>query len=251
MPVRAMWRRRHTPRVSADARSAVVDIVFALAAITSRYSRHWSRLTDRSEGHRERGTVRSIVVTGGLVSLLVACGGGTPPSLTVPSASPTPAPALTQSPSPAPTGEYGVAKWVVTPVQLDPITDERQAGALLQSEPSSQGSTSAATLAILCARNEVNLMIGWEDYIGTEASTVSMETRVGSEPATSDTWFLWSSQTTGPLGDQDGMKGFIEKLLNNTRFSARVQGASGAPTVVFDISGIEQAITPVRQACDW
>ena len=75
-----------------------------------------------------------------------------------------------------------------------------------------------------------------------------MDTRIGDGPVTTDNWFNTTETETGYGGSDVA---FIKSLFGETQLVLRTTTIDGTITAVFDITGIENAVASVREACGW
>ena len=99
-------------------------------------------------------------------------------------------------------------------------------------------------LIIRCKSSEIALYIGWKSYLGSSANVL---TRVGTEKAETKNWSLSTdSQATFSTEPTE----LITRMLNNQKFVAQVTPYNSNPiTAIFNISGIENAIKPIKDIC--
>ena len=165
-----------------------------------------------------------------LVTQVVPCDGGTTPS---------------PSPTPVPDAETGA--WSVAPIEVDLMTDDRRALVSLAAGGGVTGSGQPITLTIACMDGSTELTAGWGWDLGSER-LIDVEQRIGDGHVTTERWFIVGDGTA--YGGVD--TSFIESLYGETRLVLRLMtNGYGQSTAVFDISGIENAVAGVREACGW
>ena len=98
-----------------------------------------------------------------------------------------------------------------------------------------------------CQSGKTNFFINWNDYLGSEATVL---TRVGTENAVTSDWSLsTNSQATFRPGNTVA---FIKHLSTVRQLVAQVTPYHENPiTAVFDLTGIETAVAPLRETCRW
>jgi len=132
-------------------------------------------------------------------------------------------------------------------IKSNPLDDSRTVSLALISETGKDAFGNPMVLIIRCLSNETNLFINWRNYLGDKAMVT---TRVGSEKATTQSWTLStdSQATFYPFQDV----GFIQKMMKSNKFVAQVTPYGESPiTAVFNTGGLERAIKPLRETCQW
>jgi type VI secretion system protein VasI len=103
-------------------------------------------------------------------------------------------------------------------------------------------------LYIRCQDKQMDIFIDFAAYLGSSNNMISY--KIGADAFKSERWLASDSGTA--LFYPANVKDFSQSLFNKNSFAAEAQSYSnGKMTGVFDISGVENAITPVRQACGW
>ena len=138
-------------------------------------------------------------------------------------------------------------KWNVS-IDTNPIDDSKTVTLTLLADSGKSPMLSQPIVLIArCSSLETNVFIAWRDYLGSEARVL---TRIGKEKAETRNWTLStdSQATFFPKNEVD----FLKKLLVVDSFVAQVTPYSESPvTAIFDIKGLSNAITPLREACNW
>ncbi len=112
-------------------------------------------------------------------------------------------------------------------------------------------------LTVRCQNRRTEVFVDWGEYLNDEQPTVT--TRLDSSAPSTFRWTR-SSDKLGSVYSPSGTKKareqkvaeFARQLLYAKKISARVipRGTS-AVTAVFDLSGVAEALRPVREACRW
>jgi len=106
------------------------------------------------------------------------------------------------------------------------------------------------TLRLRCQENETNLFVDWSTFIDNESTTVTY--RVDKLPAEKDEWRvstnfqavgLWKGNEAIPF--ISGLFGHATLVLQITPYGENTQ------TTLFNIQGIEAAVAPLAEACNW
>jgi hypothetical protein len=159
------------------------------------------------------------------------------------------------SPAPesqAPDSDVGTGAWVVGPIEVDPATGDRRASASLAAAEGTVWWGEPYTLTITCSLGIIDVAVTWLWELGPER-LVDVETKIGDDQSTTEPWFNDGQSTSYGRDDEE----FIQSLLGETLLSQQValpqqvavpQGGMAA-VAVFDISGIENAVANVREAC--
>ena len=103
------------------------------------------------------------------------------------------------------------------------------------------------SMVIRCRRNETDLYIRWQDYLGSWAY---VRTRVGDNDIGTRQWNLSTDGRTTfyPRRAED----FIEDVIAAGRVEFEITPyVKTAVTAVFDASELGEAIGPLREACEW
>lgn len=145
---------------------------------------------------------------------------------------------------PTPGAQKG--KWQVQS-KVNPIDDSKTVVLMLESDGAKSKWDQPVLLIIRCQSNTTNFYIGWGDYLGSEAYVL---TRVGNKEAKKTAWSLSTDKKAtfypgSPIG-------FIKELMETDKFVAQITPYNESPvTAVFDISGLSEAIVPLRETCSW
>ena len=130
-------------------------------------------------------------------------------------------------------------KWTVD-VTKNPVDDSQTVVMALPADGLS------ARLILRCKQGEAEVYINWANYLGSDATPVL--TRLGEAKAETRRWPLSTDhRATFYPGDDAG---FIRQLLSVERLVAQVTPYSESPvTAVFDLRGLNNAITPLKATC--
>lgn len=134
-------------------------------------------------------------------------------------------------------------KWQVSR-KINPIDDSETATLILYADSGENYLGKKVYLVIRCQSSEVNLYIGWNNYLGSKALVT---TRVGSKKAVKRYWPL---STDSQSSFAENPKKLINQMLGKQKFIAQVTPYNDSPvTAVFDISGIDIAVKPIIDVC--
>lgn len=136
-------------------------------------------------------------------------------------------------------------KWKVE-IDVNPVDDSKTVTMIINAT-SGEGKYGRPVFAVIrCQSNETDFYIGWGDYLGDEPYVLS---RVGDAKAETSEWSISTDKTTTfhpqPVP-------FIKSLLTVNKLVAQVTPYNESPiTAVFDTTGLNGAIKPLRETCSW
>lgn len=150
-----------------------------------------------------------------------------------------------EGPQSQPVDISGNGKWSVE-IKVNPIDDSKTVTLILVADDGKSRWNRPVVLLARCLSNETDLLIGWNDYLGREASVL---TRVGSEEAVTRRWTM-STDSKATFHPQP--IAFIKSMMEADSLVAQVTPYNDSPvTAVFDIKGLSEAIKPLRETCNW
>ena len=101
-------------------------------------------------------------------------------------------------------------------------------------------------LVVRCKSNTTDLYIGWNDYLGREASVL---TRVGTNKAITQSWSMSTDKNTTYHNEPIP---FIKELLDSPKLVTQVTLYNeSSVTAVFNTAGLANIIQPLRDSCGW
>lgn len=139
----------------------------------------------------------------------------------------------------------GVGDWIVD-VEVNPIDDTTTVTLILEATSGTSVYGDPVYFFARCMSGETDVFISWDDYLGREANVL---TRVGEEEATTQKWGMSTDQTATfhpkPVA-------FLKDMMSTDRLVAQVTPYNESPvTAIFQISGLSQALEPLREECEW
>jgi len=139
----------------------------------------------------------------------------------------------------------GTGKWHVS-IDVNPIDDSKSVTLSLNADSGQNKWKKGISLIARCRSNTTEMYINWQDYLGGEARVL---TRVGDSKALTSEWSLSTDKKAtfrrAPIT-------FLKKMLAANKLIAQVTPYNDNPiTVVFDTSGLQNAIKPLRSTCGW
>lgn len=106
------------------------------------------------------------------------------------------------------------------------------------------------TLWIRCQNNQTSLYVAWDAYLGTYHGDVQYG--VDSAPLGTASWLLAEDRETMGLWTDGDAIPFIKKLFGSEALVMKVTPYNDRVlTGQFELTGIETAVAPVREACGW
>ncbi|MCX2499494.1 type VI secretion system-associated protein TagO [Plesiomonas shigelloides] len=148
-----------------------------------------------------------------------------------------------KQPQPVEISEKG--KWDVD-INVNPIDDSKTVTIVLDAESGKNKWGDAVYLVARCKSNSTDLYIGWNDYLGHETSVL---TRIGDNKAVTQRWALSTDKkaTFSPKAVS-----FLKEMLKSQKLIAQVTPYNESPvTAIFNTTGLENAIKPLRETCGW
>jgi type VI secretion system VasI family protein len=113
---------------------------------------------------------------------------------------------------------------------------------------SAAGGAGRPTLVLRCVDEQTDLYITWFVAVGAEAMDV--ETRMDDETARTEPWSVSTDrQSTFFEGDAAAR---IREWMDGDALRADLALAGQTPlSATFDLTGLDEAVPPLRQACGW
>jgi len=109
------------------------------------------------------------------------------------------------------------------------------------------GRSSWAILFVKCAANKTELIVSWPKFLG--AGPVPVKWRIDEEPVAQERWGV---STEGTMAYANNPIAMSKRMIGKKEFVANVESYSTAGTTVsFRLDGFEEALKPIRKACNW
>lgn len=144
-----------------------------------------------------------------------------------------------------PTSFAGKGRWYVS-TDVNPLDDSKTITLTLNADSGKNRWGKPVYLVARCKSNTTDLYIGWNDYLGPE---VSVLTRVGTNKAVTQSW---SMSTDKNVTYHNEPVPFLKEMLDSPKLVTQVTLYNDSIiTAVFDTSGLENIITPLRESCGW
>ena len=149
-------------------------------------------------------------------------------------------------PQSQPTNVSGTGKWQIS-AEINPVDDSKTVTLILAADSGRSKWGRPVALVARCMSNKTELYILWNDYLGSSANVL---TRIGSSAAVTKRWGL-STDKQASFHPRDTIT-FLKEMMDSDRFVAQVTPYNENPvTAVFDTSGLENAVQPLRETCNW
>ena len=146
----------------------------------------------------------------------------------------------------APAGVRGVGRWEVS-IETDEDNNTIAVSLTGAAESDKTQSEESITVVMRCRNGDTDLYINWQDYLGNEAS---VQTQIGDQGAVTQNWNLSASHQSSFYPDDSTE--FITQLLNADLLVAQVSPYRARPVrATFNLTGLSDAIVPLRQTCNW
>lgn len=138
-----------------------------------------------------------------------------------------------------------VGNWMILD-EINPIDDSRTVTLILEATSGKSKWNKNIFLAARCKSNTTNFYIGWNDYLGSEAYVL---TRIGNKKAVTSEWSLSTDKKatfhTKPIH-------FLKNMSKADKLIAQITPYNESPvTATFDTSGLNNALKPLRETCNW
>ncbi|MFQ1013569.1 type VI secretion system-associated protein TagO [Gilliamella apicola] len=145
------------------------------------------------------------------------------------------------------------SKWVITD-EVSPIDDSKTVILSLKSDSPIKSDFSKVTpkLYIICKERKTNFIIDFDMFLSTD--DIKPITRIDSDKAVNGV--EWSISTDYKAlfysGSQKKINEFIKTLKDKKKLFIQVTPFSkGSVNTTFDLTGLDEAIKPVRETCNW
>jgi len=131
-------------------------------------------------------------------------------------------------------------------VETNPIDDSTTVTLILEADSGKSRYGGGVFFIARCQSDKTSTFINWNDYLGSEARVL---TRIGDNKARTIEWGMStdSKATFHPNGIS-----FLKQILQSNKLVAQITPYNESPvTAIFDTSGLENAIKPLREICNW
>lgn len=136
-------------------------------------------------------------------------------------------------------------EWIVR-VETNPIDDSNTVYLSLFSDTGKNRWGHSPVLTLRCQSNKTELYINWNDYLGRKANVL---TRVGENKAMTQNWGL---STDSKATFHPKAISFIKDMMKSGKMVAQITPYNESPvTAIFNTQGLDNAIQPLRETCNW
>lgn len=138
-------------------------------------------------------------------------------------------------------------KWW-TNTKTDPLNDQSVYSAGLAADSGQGRFGDNVSLVVRCSNNRTEMYINWQTFLGLDATRTTY--RIGSDQAVTSSW---TNSTDNQAAFFPGSPvGTLKRMLAETSFVANVTPYGENPiTAIFDTTGIQAALSDIRQGCNW
>jgi len=142
--------------------------------------------------------------------------------------------------------------WVVRTDQ-SPVDDSKSVYMTLQAKTpivTRFGKMSSPLLVMRCKEKKTVAYVNWDTFLGSESGKITY--RIDKEKAVTATWGISSDHNA--IGRWNGGESipFMKSLLKRNEIYFRITPYSESPIETsFNVTGLEEAIKPLREACGW
>jgi len=133
----------------------------------------------------------------------------------------------------------------------DPIDDSPAIVASIRETGNNNHSYSGSWLLIRCLKNTTSFILNTGKYLGPERR-IPVVYRIDDNAPKNDLWLSSMSKKSAGLWNGAESIPFIRSLLGVERLVVEFRPKDIAPvTMIFNLSGLENALDPVAQGCEW
>lgn len=136
-------------------------------------------------------------------------------------------------------------EWIVD-IRESPLNDEKEV-TLMKMSDENANTRSPAFLIFRCERNSTEAYVSWREYIGSDNMKVSYRT---DKDEAKTVW--WNPSSNGQATFIPKPISFINSLEGkNSIYIEAEKYRGGRVSGTFDLTGLQEAIIPLRGACNW
>jgi len=144
-----------------------------------------------------------------------------------------------------PLNNKGLGDWKVQE-KTNPLDDSKTVTLMLFPHEGTYRKRQKPVILARCSSGETDFYIAWNDYLGREAIVT---TRVGNNKANTSEWSL---STDSKSSFHPKPIKFLKSMLNEEKLVAQITPYNESPTTaIFNISGLNEAIKPLKETCKW
>ncbi len=140
----------------------------------------------------------------------------------------------------------GTGDWIIKD-QINPINDTKSVIVGLRPHTGKNKYGNAPALMFRCINGETDALVAWHAFISNKETNVT--TRIGDDEAETLTWRI--SRDYKQTGHPKPIE-FIREVMKADKLVIQVSPYSDSSiTTIYDTTGLENAIKPLRDVCDW
>lgn len=140
----------------------------------------------------------------------------------------------------------GKGMWEVS-TTTNPVDDSKTVTATLDSTSGTNRRRQPITVVLRCQSNKTEMFVVWNDYLGRDNSDVLI--RLGDEKAVTESW---RNSTDNTATFNPNTISTIKKMLTAPKMVLQVTPYNeNQVTAVFDLTGTDAAVKPIREQCGW
>ena len=138
-------------------------------------------------------------------------------------------------------------KWTVSE-EIDPVTDNKSTYVSITADSGTGKYGNPIQMTIRCMNKKTSLFVNFETFLTTDYPHITY--RIGKSKAVSDYWFPVTTKKGGI--PQSNNVSIIKKMMKAESFLVQTTPYNETSiTAIFDIRGLENAVSGLRQNCKW
>lgn len=147
----------------------------------------------------------------------------------------------------------GLGEWAI---RRETLSDGSSAVVLATVAKNSGGSPDGSgawpVLIVRCADERTFIYVNWNRVVDIGGrSTVEVDIQVDDGEPNRSYWSRYTDHRTTGFWSSRASVAFAKELFGKSSLVAKLNEEDSAFSAQFNISGLEPAVTPLRQACDW
>lgn len=157
-------------------------------------------------------------------------------------------------PQPLPVPTSGTGDWRISRGR-NPIDDSERVTLTLEATSGQTRYGETVTLVARCQSNRTELYINWYDFLGSDnrngrSKWKDVTIRIGDQGAIRQSWSVSTNNEATFAPDWAGS--LLKQMVQSDRFLAQTTPHGENPmTATFDTAGLENALVPLMEACNW
>jgi type VI secretion system protein VasI len=151
-----------------------------------------------------------------------------------------------QAPTTVNTTSGSKGRWQ-TSTETDPLTDKSVHRARVEAHEGRGKYGDAISLHVRCKSGKTEAYVNWSTFLGSD--DIAVTSRIDKSPAEKSNWSISTDHKASfmpkPLQTLKKFSGATTFVVNLTPYG------ENPVTAIFDISGAEEALKDIKQACSW